>query len=74
MDDLAEAIVFLLENIEAKDLYEKGISQINIGTGEDLTIGELAQLVADVVGFKGKLYMINQNRMVLPENLWMYQD
>jgi GDP-L-fucose synthase len=55
VDDLAEAIVFLLENIEAKDLYEKGISQINIGTGEDLTIGELAELVADIVGFKGRI-------------------
>ena len=55
VDDLAEAIVFLLENIEAKDLYEKGISQINVGTGEDLTIGELAQLIADVVGFKGRI-------------------
>jgi GDP-L-fucose synthase len=55
VDDLAEAIVFLLENIEAKDLYEKGISQINIGTGEDLTIGELAELIADIVGFKGSI-------------------
>ena len=55
VEDLAEAIVFLLEKINAKDLYEKGISQINVGTGEDLTIGELALLVADVVGFKGKI-------------------
>jgi GDP-L-fucose synthase len=55
VEDLAEAIVFLLEKIDAKDLYEKGISQINVGTGEDLTIGELASLVADVVGFKGKI-------------------
>jgi GDP-L-fucose synthase len=55
VEDLAEAIVFLLENINAKDLYDKNISQINIGTGEDLTIGELALLVAEVVGFKGKI-------------------
>ena len=55
VDDLAEAIFYLLENIEAKDIYDNGISQINIGSGEDLTIGELAQLVADVVGFKGRL-------------------
>jgi GDP-L-fucose synthase len=55
VDDLAEAIVFLLENINAKDIYENGISQINVGTGEDLTIGELAQLVADVVGYKGRI-------------------
>jgi GDP-L-fucose synthase len=55
VDDLAEAIVFLLENIDAKDIYENGISQINVGTGEDLSIGELAQLVADVVGYKGRI-------------------
>jgi GDP-L-fucose synthase len=55
VDDLAEAIVFLLENIGAKDLYENGISQINIGTGEDLTIKELAELVADIIGFKGRI-------------------
>ena len=55
VDDLAEAIVFLLENVDAKDLYENGISQINIGKGEDLTISELAQLICGIVGFKGKI-------------------
>ena len=54
VEDLAEAITFLIENINAKDLYEKGISQINIGTGEDLTIGELASIISDTVGFNGK--------------------
>jgi GDP-L-fucose synthase len=28
---------------------------VNIGTGEDVTIGEFAQLVADVVGYRGKI-------------------
>ena len=55
VDDLAEAIVFLLEKIEAQDLYREGISQINIGKGEDLTINELAKLIAEVTGFKGKI-------------------
>jgi GDP-L-fucose synthase len=55
VDDLAEAIVFLLENVNAGDLYENGISQINIGRGEDLTIAELAEMISEVVGFKGKL-------------------
>ncbi len=55
VDDLAEAIVFLTENINAKDLYELGISQINIGTGEDLTIKELADIIAGVTGFNGKI-------------------
>lgn len=55
VDDLAEAITFLLENINAKDLYENGISQINVGSGEDLTISDLADLIADVVGFNGEI-------------------
>jgi len=36
-------------------LYDNGISQINIGTGEDLTIKELADVIADVVGYKGSI-------------------
>ena len=55
VDDLAEAIVFFLEKINAKDIYQKGITQINIGTGNDLTITELALMIAEVTGFKGKI-------------------
>ncbi len=45
----------MLENVEAKNIYENNISQINIGTGEDLTISELAKLVSEIVGFNGKI-------------------
>ena len=55
VDDLAEAIVFLLEKVNAKDLYQTRITQINIGMGKDLTINELAELIAEVIGFKGKI-------------------
>src|ERR1035437_2951190 len=55
VDDLAEAIVFLLEKVNANDLYQAGITQINIGKGKDLTINELAELIAEVIGFKGKI-------------------
>ncbi len=55
VEDLAEAVTFLLENINAKDVYEKGISQINVGTGEDLSIAELANIIAEVVGFEGRI-------------------
>ena len=55
VDDLADAIRFSLENIEAKDLYENGITHLNVGTGEDLMISELATLVAQITGFKGKI-------------------
>ena len=55
VDDLAEAMVFLLEKVNAKDIYQAGITQINIGIGEDLTINELAKLISEVTGFKGKI-------------------
>ena len=55
VEDLADAIVFLMEKVNAEDLYEKGISHLNIGTGKDLTIWELAKLVAEIIEFKGKI-------------------
>jgi GDP-L-fucose synthase len=47
-DDLGEACVFLMENYEKPDL-------INVGTGEELSILDLAHSVAEVVGFKGEI-------------------
>lgn len=47
-DDLAEACLFLMEHYNEKEL-------VNIGTGEDIPIGELAQLVKEVVGYQGKI-------------------
>jgi GDP-L-fucose synthase len=49
-DDLAEACVFLMKNYNGKDF-------VNVGTGEDLTIKELAEMVADIVGFEGELVL-----------------
>ncbi len=55
VDDVADAIYYIAERINAPDLYENGISQINIGMGKDLTIRDLALMVAQVVGFKGAI-------------------
>ena len=55
VEDLADAISFLMENIDAKDIYEKGISQINIGTGKDISISDLAKMIADIIEFKGEI-------------------
>ena len=48
VDDLADACIFLLKTYS-------GDGWINVGSGEDLTIMELARLVADVVGFEGQI-------------------
>ena len=55
VDDLAEGLCFLMENVEAKDLYDKTLSFLNIGTGKDLTIYGLAELISKIVGFSGKI-------------------
>lgn len=52
-DDLADAIHFLLENVDARDLYERDLPHLNVGTGEDIQIKELAAIVKDTIGFRG---------------------
>lgn len=48
VDDLAAACLFLLENYDDP-------APINVGTGEDVTIREVAETVADVVGYEGEI-------------------
>src|SRR5579862_7053324 len=48
VDDLAEAACFLMQNYNSPDL-------LNVGVGEDLTIAELAALVAGIVGYRGRI-------------------
>ncbi len=47
-DDLAEACLFLMENYNESEL-------VNIGTGEDVTIKNLAALVKQIIGFQGEI-------------------
>jgi len=46
VEDLAEALVFLMKNYDSPEI-------INVGTGEDISIRELAEMMRDVTGFKG---------------------
>ena len=56
VDDLADACVYFLEKLNADELYnEMKISHINIGFGEDLSIAELANIIANIVGYKGEI-------------------
>ncbi|MNX87178.1 GDP-L-fucose synthase [compost metagenome] len=48
VDDLADACLHLMHHYEGND-------PINVGTGDDVTIRELAELIADVIGFKGEI-------------------
>ncbi|MFA5804025.1 MAG: GDP-L-fucose synthase [Melioribacteraceae bacterium] len=55
VDDLADAVYFLMNRIDAVDLYPNNITHLNIGTGEDLTISELAEKIKNVIEFKGEI-------------------
>ncbi len=48
VEDLAEASVFLMENYD-------GAQQVNVGVGEDIAIKELAQIVAEEIGYEGEI-------------------
>jgi GDP-L-fucose synthase len=48
VDDLADAILYLLQNYDAEPI-------VNIGWGEDLSIGELAEKIMSVIGYTGRL-------------------
>jgi len=56
VDDLADACVYFMENIEAEDM--KKISPdyfVNVGTGEDILLKDLYELVRDIVGYEGQI-------------------
>ena len=69
--DMADACVFLMENRNFKDIIESHLTlhesrftsqpevrntHINIGTGEDISIKELAETIKEIIGFNGELY------------------
>ena len=60
-EDMADACVFLLENRDFKDTYDENTKEIrnthiNIGTGVDVSIKELANTIKKIVGYEGELY------------------
>ena len=60
-EDMADACVFLLENRDFIDTYDENSKEIrnthiNIGTGIDISIQELAEMIQKIVGYEGELY------------------
>lgn len=51
VDDMADACLFVMERMDADTAGEI----VNVGTGEDITIADLARLVAEVVGYQGEI-------------------
>lgn len=64
--DMADACVFLMQNIDFQDIIsdkqnEIRNTHINIGTGEDISIRELAETIKRIIGFKGD-FVFNTNK------------
>ena len=61
VDDLAEGIIFCLENWDPseknapKDSFGKELNHLNIGTGKEITIKDLAKKIANITNFKGEI-------------------
>ena len=55
VDDFADACVYLMNNLDTKKLYGQNIPHINIGSGEEVTIKELALMIKDIVGYQGDM-------------------
>ena len=59
VDDLIDAMIFIMGNIDAKQIYNKGISHINVSSGEEVSIRQLAFLIKTIIGFKGQVNFDN---------------
>ena len=55
VDDMADVCIHILQSVEAESIYSTGISHINIGYGDDLTIESLAMQIKRVLGFCGDI-------------------
>lgn len=54
-EDLASAIVFCLENVEAKDIYSQNISHLNCGSNDEITILELLKKIKKIIKYNGNI-------------------
>lgn len=53
--DMADACILIAKKLDAKDLYSQNISQINIGSGFEISINDLAYKIAEIVEYKGEI-------------------
>ena len=54
VDDIADAVVFIMD-LDFNELYQSGISQLNVGSGKEISIRNLGQLIGQIVGYDGQI-------------------
>ncbi len=62
VDDLADAVFWMMQNYDQKEF-------VNVGTGKDHSIKELAEMIAQTVGYKGKLVFDTTKPDGMPQKL-----
>jgi GDP-L-fucose synthase len=53
--DLADACLFLMESYDTRLDVERGLSLVNVGVGDDISIRELGELIRGIVGYEGEV-------------------
>jgi GDP-L-fucose synthase len=70
VDDMADGCIFLMNNFNpTKEQNEKGDIFVNLGTGQDMTIKELLEVIKEVVGFQGDIIWDNTKPDGTPKKL-----
>ena len=54
VDDIADACAFIMD-LDFGDLYEQGLTHINVGTGSEISIEGLINLLSEIIGYKGDI-------------------
>jgi len=55
VDDCADACVHLMNSLDAKSLFSQKITHINIGSGKEISIKDLAILITEIIDYKGQI-------------------
>lgn len=55
VDDLARAVVLCLENVNASSVYESGVSHLNCGSNDEVSITELVNIIKSIVEYHGDI-------------------
>ncbi len=54
VDDIAEACLFVMEK-DFSQLYEQGLTHLNVGTSSEISIEDLVSLLSEIIGYKGSI-------------------
>ena len=69
VDDLASACITIMKKVDAMNLYERGISHLNVGSGSEISIKNLAFLIKKIIGYSGKIVFDKSKPDGMPRKL-----